>query len=95
MPTQKPIEKTERLTAETEFKTIGFFTVNNDGCKFRFNIEQTHYMLKQSHDNFNALYALLLGTFLNRDRVQVTYSTIRVAGSDETFNIISATAWPS
>lgn len=95
MPTQKPIEKADRLTAETGFKSIGFFTVNNDGCVFRFNIEQTHYMLKQSHDNFNALYALLLGAYLNRDRVQVTYSTIRIAGSDEAFNIVSATAIPS
>ena len=94
MPKPKRTPKID-VTSNSGFKNIGFFTVNDEECVFRHNIEQTYYRLKQSHENFNALYALLLGAYLSRDRVDVTYSSMRSVGTDETFKIVvSATVTP-
>ena len=92
MPTKKQ-ERVIDTTATSDFEYLGFFIVDDDECRFRFGIEQTVYSLKTSHGNYNALYALLLGAWLNGYKVSVTYSTLRIL-DDGPFAVIAATAFP-
>ncbi len=63
--------------AWTQYREIGFITVKSDECVFRFNIDQETFSLSASHENYNAMYALLLGSYLKGGRVRLEYNTLR------------------
>ena len=64
-----PIE----LDNQSDFGTIGWFTVSDEGCTVTFGIEQQGYFLDRDLANYNALFSLLLACKYNGSRVSFTY----------------------
>jgi hypothetical protein len=62
----------------SNFGTLGWFTVTDEGCTVTFGIEQQGYFLSREHANYNALYSLLLAAKLNGLKVKFTYRSPRL-----------------
>jgi hypothetical protein len=91
-----PAASVENRTATTDYAPLSFpFTVDAEGCTVRFGIEQKSYQLASTHENYNALYSLLLACFANGNKVQLEYR-LPIAGIPEPefpiYSIISAKA---
>jgi hypothetical protein len=65
---------TASTTGTSGFDYLGWFTVDDDGCIVQFGIDQQQYRLDAGAANYNALYSMLLACWLDRHKVNLTYT---------------------
>ncbi len=65
---------------DSGFGTLGFFTVDGEGCTVRFGIEQQQYVLEASSPNYSAMFSMLLACWLEGRRVSLTYVSPLLTG---------------
>jgi hypothetical protein len=75
---------------------LGWFIVDGEGCTVRFGIELQRYSLAMTQSNYNALFSLLLASWLNGHKVNITYRIAdprqQVADPDAPRSILSVAA---
>jgi hypothetical protein len=77
-------------TGDSGFGYLGWFTVDDEGCIVQFGIDQQQYRLDADTPNYNALYSMLLACWLDRRKVNLTYSnSLLVATQDAPLRIVS------
>jgi hypothetical protein len=68
-------------SATSGFDFLGWFTVDAEGATVQFGIDQQRYFLDASAANYNALFSMLLACWLERRKVNLTYSTFHVVAT--------------
>ena len=84
---------TAATTANTELKGLGYFTVDDQGCRIQFGIEPQQYLLAASTPNYNAMFSTLLACKFDGQAVRITYAlpliTVNGAAQDAPLRIVS------
>jgi len=90
--TQEKAPDVASVFQNTEYKVIGHFFVTDQRCSIRFGIEQEVYALQTTKPNYNAMFSLLLASWLNSHKVSLKYNPFRKDENDP-FDIVEVWAF--